>query len=132
MAVDIAVKVMAMVNCSADRQTTLGLQDTVVWPQDVSFAQFMSDLLPVPTDHPRINDDDLEQGLDVKASLLAKKLKKHARLIFQPTDDLRAHLRLDKKSGILEVYHQTAFLKEHLRLTRDVVPHPSFEECLQQ
>lgn len=90
----------------------------------------MSDLFPTQTDDPRLNDDDLEKGIDTKGALLAKKLKKHARLRFQPTDDLTSHLRLDKRTGILGLYHHTAFLKEHLRLTKDAPHNLSLEEYL--
>jgi hypothetical protein len=143
-AIDIAVKIMVMVNCSADLRSASGLQDRVRWPNDIPFSQFVSDLFPTPTDHPRLNEDDmeilsrpkeddLEKGVDkvdIKGALLAKKLKKHAGLNFQPTDDLRCHLRLNKKNGVLELYHHAAFLKEHLRLTKDEPENLSLEESL--
>jgi len=83
--------------------------------------------------HSRSNEDDLEKGVDkvdIKGALLAKRLKKHARLTFQPTDDLRCHLRLNTKNGVLELYHHAAFLKEHLRLTKDEPENLSLEGSL--
>lgn len=71
------------------------------------------------SDYPSLNDVDTESPLNMKASLTAKKLKKRAGLKFRPTDDLRSHLKLDRKNGVVEIYHHTAFLKEHLRLTKD-------------
>jgi len=133
-AIDIAVKIMIMVNCSADLRSTSGLQDRVGWPNCMCFAQFVSSLFPIPTDNPRVNEGDekkdLEKVVDIKGALLTKKLRKHAGLIFQPTDDLRSHLRFNKKNGILEVYHHTSFLKEHLRLTKDEPRNSSLEESL--
>ena len=47
------------------------------------------------TDHPSLNDDGLKGFMDLKAALMAKKLKKRVGVKLQPTDDLRRHLRLD-------------------------------------
>lgn len=121
-AVNLAVKVMVMINCTAQRRSygLLELRNIQApWRNDVPFRQFLEDMFPT-TDHPGLNSDDdaAELGIDMKTSLMAKKLKKHAGLKFQPTDDLRSHLKLDKKKGIVEIYHHTAFLKEHLRLTK--------------
>ena len=66
-----------------------------------------------------LNGDDPRSSDDIKAALMAKKLKKRAGLSFRPTDDLRDHLQLDRKTGSVEIYHHTAFLKEHLRLTKE-------------
>jgi hypothetical protein len=56
--------------------------------------------------------------LDMRSALTAKKLKKRAGLSFRPTNDLRSHLKLDRRKGVVEIYHYTAFLKEHLRITK--------------
>lgn len=120
-AINLAVKVMTMVNCSAQRQSSglleHGLSQTP-WRSDVTFSQFIAVIFPV-TDHPSLNDDDLKRSIDIKAALMAKKLKKRVGLKLKTTDDLRRHLRLDRKSRVVEIYHHTAFLKEHLRLTKD-------------
>lgn len=60
----------------------------------------------------------------------ATKLVKHAGLTLKATDDLRRHLRLDRAAGILEIFHHTAFLKEHLRLTMDLGSDADVEQCL--
>ncbi len=74
------------------------------------FSEFITSVFP-KTDHPSIDQ--------IKENLKATKLKKRARLRFEPTDDLRNHLRLDRKRAVVEIFHHTAFLKEHLRLTKD-------------
>ena len=51
--------------------------------------------------------------------LTGRKLNKTAGITCRATDDLREHLKLDNKNGVLQIFHQTAFLKEHLRLTKD-------------
>jgi hypothetical protein len=112
-AINIAVRVMMMVNCSMSRQSSIllehGNQD-VPWRNDVPFSEFITSIFP-KTDHPSIDH--------IKANLKATKLKKRARLSFEPTNDLRNHLRLDRKRAVVEIFHHTAFLKEQLRLTRD-------------
>jgi hypothetical protein len=112
-AVNLAIRVMMMVNCSASRQSSSLLEHgshQAPWRSDVAFSQFITDVFP-KTDHPSI--------IDIKENLRAKKLKKRARLRFQPTDDLRNHLKLDRKGAVVEIFHHTAFLKEHLRRTKD-------------
>lgn len=131
-AINLAVKVMAMVNCSAQRQSSGLLEHGVLqapWRSDVTFSQFISDIFPM-TDHPSLNDDDLKSSNDLKTALMAKKLKKRVGLKLQPTDDLRRHLKLDRKTRVVEIYHHTAFLKEHLRLTKDKAPNMSVGESI--
>jgi hypothetical protein len=112
-ALNLAVRVMLMVNVSASRRSSDLLEHgshQSPWRNDVGFSQFLTDAFP-KTDHPSI--------AQIKENLRAKKLKKTAGLRFQPTDDLRNHLRLDRKGAIVEIFHHTAFLKEHLRRTKD-------------
>ena len=131
-AINLAVRVMAMVNCAAQRQSSGLLEHGLAqapWRSDVTFSQFIISSFPM-TDHPGLNDDDLKSSMDLKAALMAKKLKRRIYLKFQPTDDLRRHLKLDRKNGVLEIYHHTAFLKEHLRLTKDKEPNMSVSESI--
>lgn len=117
-AINLAVRVMLMVNCSAARQSSSLLEHGIYqapWQSDDSFSQFIANVFPM-TDHPSVNGDDI---VDIKKQLMARKLKKKARLKFWPTDNLRDHLKFNKKRGVVELFHHTAFLKEHLRLTKD-------------
>ena len=121
-AIDLAVRVMTMVNCS-DQRLSPGLLEhgafQIRWPSDVTFSQFIANAFPA-TDHPSLNDEEgIAVGQGLKSALTANKLRKRARLTFRPTDDLRSHLRLDRKLHVVEIFHHTAFLKEHLRLTKD-------------
>jgi hypothetical protein len=121
-AIDLAVRVMAMVNCSAQRLSPGLLEHGALqirWPSDVTFSQFIANAFPM-TDHPSLNGEEgVAVGQGMKSALTANKLRKQARLTFRPTDDLRSHLRLDRKLHVVEIFHHTAFLKEHLRLTKD-------------
>jgi hypothetical protein len=83
------------------------------------------------TDHPNLNDNDhLGESPDIKAALAARNLKKHAGLRFEPTDDLRNHLKLDRKRGVVEIYHHTAFLKEHLIATQSASKNMTIDESI--
>jgi hypothetical protein len=112
-AVNLAVHLILMVNCGASRQSSIlaeyGSHQTP-WKNDVTLTQFVTGAFPQER-HPSIGD--------IKENLRATKLKKLAHLTFQPTNDLRNHLRLDKKTAVVEIFHHTAFLKEQLRLTKD-------------
>jgi hypothetical protein len=130
--INLAVKVMAMVNCAAQYEASGLLEHGTFqrrWQRDVTFSQFMNDAF-LTTDHPSLNDADTGAGLDMKSALMATKLKKQAGLKFRPTDDLRCHLRLNRKTGIVDIFHHTAFLKEHLRITKDKARPLSLEDCL--
>jgi hypothetical protein len=119
-AINMAVRVMTMVNCSSQRQSSNFLEhgySRIKWNQDMTFEAFVAASLP-RTDNPSLNEDT--DGLfDMKPTLIAKSLQKRAGLKFIPTDDLSNHLKLDVRSGELHVFHHTAFLKEHLRVTRN-------------
>jgi len=139
-AFNLAVQVMTMVNCSADNQPfgllELGTQ-SMLWHSNNSLAEFMGKAFPEKviaalhvgdTLHMR---DDSGKIRDVKAELSAKRLKKVAGLSFQGTDDLRNHLKLDVKKGVVEIYHYTSVLKQHLMASSEAARDPlSFDESI--
>lgn len=114
-AFNLAVRVMLMINCCIDGQAggrlELGVEPSV-WRGDKSLVEFVSATFPT-RDHPTLNEKD-ESYPDIKFELTAKKLGKVAGLRFKGTDDLRNHLKLDQKTGVVEIYHHTSVLKEHL------------------
>ncbi|KAL3417856.1 hypothetical protein PVAG01_10866 [Phlyctema vagabunda] len=119
-AVNLALRIMLMVNCCS-RFLSLGLLESgmsqITWKDNVGLSQYISDIFPM-TDHPSLNDGEDQRSPSLKNSLTALKLKKRAGLRFQGTNYLTDHLKLDRKTGVVEVFHHTAFLKEHLLLTR--------------
>ncbi|KAJ5885185.1 hypothetical protein N7495_009695 [Penicillium taxi] len=115
------VKVMTMLNCSAEQQAS-GVLDLGVelgtlplpWHHNISFSDFTLRAFP-RTDVGDLNFLDYAGKLrDVKSSITARRLERLARLSFRGTDDIRNHLRLDTRAGIVEIYHYTSVLKEHL------------------
>ncbi|RYP28250.1 hypothetical protein DL767_007300 [Monosporascus sp. MG133] len=118
-AFNLAMRAMAMVNCCIENQAG-GLlesgEEPSVWRSDKSLHEFISSTFPM-RDHPSLNEKD-ESAPDIKAGLTATKLKKVAGLKFKGTNDLRNHLKLDQKAGIVEIYHHTSVLKEHLMASK--------------
>ena len=120
-AITLAVQTMIMVNCSPWGQSTALLESgshRTPWRSGIPFSQFVSDIFPT-SDFPDLNDDETGLSHNMRTSLLARKLKEVVGMEFRPTDDLRNHLKLDRRNNVVEIYHHTAFLKEHLRLTKD-------------
>ncbi|KJZ74450.1 hypothetical protein HIM_06046 [Hirsutella minnesotensis 3608] len=122
-AFNLVVQVMAMVKCSAGNQPSgvleLGTQP-LTWHSDKSLTEFMLDAFP----HFGIVNlnvhDDLNKTRGVKPVLTGARLKKVAGLRFRGTDDLRNHLRMDDRRGIIEIDHYTSVLKEHLVASRPI------------
>ena len=126
-AINIAVRVLAGINCAGNLEDGMF---QVSWRSDVTFTQFITDAFP-QTDHPGLDSTDTYgSAMEIRAAVMARKLKKHLGLKFRPTDDLRSHLKLDRKSNTVELYHHTAFLKEHLRLTVEPPHNRSISDSL--
>jgi len=124
-AVDLAVRVMLMVNCSASRQDSVLVEDgnhQFPWRNDVTFTDYVRDIFSQKP-HPGI--------IHIKENLRAFKLKKRSGLIFEPTDDIRSHLKFDHKKAVVKIFHHAAFLKEQLKLTKNEPQSMSVSESLQ-
>lgn len=118
-AFNIAIKIMTSVNCSTEGQSC-GVFETGLapstWRSDQSAADFISFIFP-KRDHPSLSETD-ESSPDIKSEMTAMRLDKIAGLKFVGTNDLRNHLKLDQTSGVVEIYHHTSFLKEHLKSSK--------------
>jgi hypothetical protein len=96
-AINLAVRAMFTINCSAQHQLFHLLEhgaDRLEWRGEVAFAEFISGAFPM-TDYPSLNDNESPFSANMKKDLMARKLRKVAGLTFQPTDNLRNHLRLE-------------------------------------
>lgn len=118
-AFSVAVRIMAMVYSSAQEQMDGGLLESgsvpMTWHEDTAFADFMDAAFIAHDAAMQVtNHQDLFNQSTKLAKLTAKRLKKVAKLQLVPTDNLQNHLRMDLKRNIVEVYHHTGVLKEHL------------------
>jgi len=134
LAISLAVKVVFMMHCGPAHESQDVLEAGLYqppWRIDVPFSQFMVDAFPV-TDHPGFNTEDRKLFLNMEKELVARKLTKVAGLRFRPTDDLRCHLRLDRRTNTVDIFHHTAFLKEQLLLTKVEEGQPSITNWVEQ
>lgn len=108
-AFDLATSILLFMNCLVDTGTFESLERgsaTLIWTSQISIGRFVNGSVP-SIRHPFFEND---KRAEVQHSLAAKSLKK-AGLRFEATNDLRNHLRLDAKEGIVYVFHQSAALK---------------------
>ncbi|KAI0162630.1 hypothetical protein BJ166DRAFT_524140 [Pestalotiopsis sp. NC0098] len=112
-AFNLAMRVLTMVYCCVEGQNVGNLEaglDASMWNSITSATDFISSTFPA-MEHPSLED---ESSTHIKAQLSAINLRKVVGLSFIGTNDLRNHLKLDQKRGIVEIFHHTGFLKECL------------------
>ena len=119
-AFDIAVQIRFMVDCSSgadpDAIENLELGTTkTIWRQDQNLPTFFDQAFPQSREI--IDKEIAYKSAAFDPGLTARGLQKHARLILRPTNSLQDHLKLDRKNNFVYIFHQAAFLKEHLRRT---------------
>ncbi|KAK4452194.1 hypothetical protein QBC34DRAFT_447224 [Podospora aff. communis PSN243] len=87
-----------------------------IWPLDRPLSISIREAFPA-REHPSLTGShDLEAAI-IKPSLTAAHLIKAAGLTIKGTSNLRDHLKLNNNTGVVEIFHHTTFLKEHLLLT---------------
>lgn len=118
-AIDLAVRVMTMVNCQIQNRSLRLVEYGAVfhgWSSETTFSQFMEESFPVPIPlASKQADPSASDELLIKTDLTASWVINKAKLRFKATDDLRKHLVIDRKLRIVHVFHHVAFLKENLR-----------------
>lgn len=121
-----AVRVLTMTNVSTERSThtldddsderAVGSAQVAIWPATKTLHGSMTVLFPSRS-HPSLQYDD-PQAKSIKNSLSAESLRQRGRLTIEGTNNLWDHLKLDSDTGVVQVFHQTTFLKEHLLATK--------------
>ncbi|KAB8698118.1 hypothetical protein FH972_026368 [Carpinus fangiana] len=120
LALNTIVQIGLMTNCAAQEQALVMLESGLYgtpWHEAQSLVDFMESSFPKVEDEP--HDQKSSNTLEFDSSVTAWRLKKEAGLSLQPTDNIRNHLRLDRKNNVVEVFHHTGFLKEQLRLSKN-------------
>lgn len=127
-----AVELMVMTDCSTRAYDSPRLEGGAFrrpWGERVPFSEFMHNLYPYTT-HDILSYPDNDKYADFRSALKATVLKKRLGLIIRPTDDLRDHLRFDRRNNVLEVFHHAAFLKEQLALTKALPKDCNAGDCV--
>ncbi|KAB8356700.1 hypothetical protein FH972_024276 [Carpinus fangiana] len=118
LALNMVVEIAFLVTCAGQRHSLSALErgmHSAPWKSDDTFITFIIDSFPQAEEQSERKGGN---AVDFEGCLTAYHLRKEAKLRFQPTNDLRNHLKLDRKSGVLEIFHHAAFLKEQLRLSK--------------
>ncbi|GKU00105.1 hypothetical protein FLAG1_06048 [Fusarium langsethiae] len=121
-AVALGVKTMLMLDPSALHHSSDRLEKgtfRVHWKEDVPLSKYIQDSFPVGN-HIILSHNTSELFADAKRQLRAVNLKRRLKITIRATSDIRNHLLFDRRNSVLEVYHYTSFLKEQLRVTRDL------------
>jgi hypothetical protein len=132
MVLNMIIRITFMVDCTGSRQPYALLEEGVgrrCWQDNTTFCDFMISSFPI-VDQAALGEPETVLLKDIQSQLSARKLKKHLRVRFRPTDDLRSHLRFDRRTNTVDVFHHTAFLKEHLRCTKGRTDVNTFEDAL--
>ncbi len=130
-AFDLAVRITTMVGGAADSVDVsgsslafgeLGPPPYCTWQPEQCLDEFIAATFPMRTQPTLQDGDTYAEG--IKENLTCARLRKAAGLKVEGTDDLRNHLKLDQRTGRVQVFHYTSVLKEHLLATeRDVRQH---------
>lgn len=133
-AVSLTLRVMTMINYTASGRgwnlLEAGLYQSP-WRSDSTIGEFLNECFP-KTEHPELNDQTEGSYIDIRRALRARKLQKHAGIKFRGTNNIRRHLMLDRKTSVVELFHHTSFIKEHLRATKDDANDVTFENCIKK
>ncbi|KAK6535556.1 hypothetical protein TWF694_002010 [Orbilia ellipsospora] len=132
-AIGLAVKLLTMVYSThwlkQNAEHDNGDLESATWLDDIAFDAFVESRFPT-TDHPGFGEDSSSSFWEFKSKITGTKLVKRGGLIFEPTEDLSNHLKLNRATGVVEMFHHTAFLKESLRITKGSGGPMSIKESL--
>jgi hypothetical protein len=133
-AFSLAARVMTTVACSGEDAASAVLElgtEPVPWRGETSISQFLLAAFPLANTLSLDSLPGARRNQDVRLFLSAETITKVGRLRLQPTDDIRSHLNLDSKAGAVQIYQQTAVLKEHLKATEQLAATATIAETIQ-
>ncbi|KAG9200274.1 hypothetical protein G6514_007487 [Epicoccum nigrum] len=117
-AFNLAVSILLSINCGVPGNHADNLEDSEYafpWTSGLSVTTFVDEAF--------IQRSTVQQISNVSSiigpSLTAKRLKDKTGLQFQPTDDMRSHLRIDVRSRVVYLFDCTAVLEEMLAATQN-------------
>ena len=117
-AFNLAISILLSINCGVPGSHADNLEDSefaIPWTTELSVAAFVDEAFRKNSKVQQIGNVSSIMG----SSLTAKRLKDKTRLHFQPTDDMRSHLRIDVRLRIVYLFDCTAVLEEMLSATQN-------------
>ncbi|KAK2048122.1 hypothetical protein LZ31DRAFT_459304 [Colletotrichum somersetense] len=120
--IDLAIRITLMIDCSVVDYSKNRLDIDIYrahWKGGEPLSKFVERVF-APESHTVFSYPDHLSHSDFKSDLKATKLKNELGLAMRPTSDIRNHLRLNRKTMTLEVFHYTGFIKENLRRTKEL------------
>ncbi|KAK0627982.1 hypothetical protein B0T14DRAFT_513624 [Immersiella caudata] len=127
-AFELAVRIMTMTSLSCDNsqegfpaEATWDVEDKQAeapqtWQEVDTLSGAMNKLF-ISRIHPSLQSSDSQSSI-IRRNLTVVNLKRIAALRIEGTDNLQRHLRLDTTAGVVQIFHHTNFLKEHLLATK--------------
>jgi hypothetical protein len=129
-AINFVVQAMLMIDCAdKDRHWECYEVDgfrPVCWEDSKSFADFVEGVFPAEVQ----DREKVRTALREKNALKCWKLSKRANTKFLPTNNLAEHLLYDPVDNAIRIFHQTAFIKAHLRLSASMPIDSGIADCL--
>jgi hypothetical protein len=129
-AINSVIQVMLMIDCADKGRHWEGYEiggfKPVCWEDSKSLTDFVRGVFPMEArDH-----EKLKMALREKNTMKCWKLRKRARVKFLPTNNLAEHLLYDPIDNAIRIFHQTAFIKAHLRMSTSIPIDSEIAECL--
>lgn len=133
LALNTLMEVSFLINCAGQPQSLASLElghYATPWSGNMTMSAF------VDTSFRAIYSSTSEQKggnmHEYEGQVTASMIQKQAGLTIQPTDNLRNHLRLDRRNNVLQVFHHAGYLKQQLRLSKGMAGDMSIEKCLER
>ncbi|KAK1975140.1 hypothetical protein LZ30DRAFT_606312 [Colletotrichum cereale] len=130
--IDLAIRIALMTDSSAIDYSTNRLEKGIhrtEWKRGEPLSKFIERMF-ASEPHSVLSYPEHLSHSDFKYELKAAKLKRRLGIFIRPTDDIRNHLKLDRKTMTLEVFHYTGFIKENLRRTKELPSSASVSDSL--
>ncbi|KAF9878593.1 hypothetical protein CkaCkLH20_04085 [Colletotrichum karsti] len=132
--IELATRIAFMTSCLALDYSTDRLEKggyRAEWRDTEPLSKFIEKFFE-PQSHMVLSYPEHLGHADFKSDLKATKLKKVLGIVIRPTNDIRDHLKLDRKNMTLDVFHCTGFVKEHLRRSKDPGDKRTIQDALKR
>lgn len=131
---ELATRIAVMTTCSTLDYAAVWLgkgSHRAEWRHTEPLSKFVEKLFE-PQSHMVLSYPEHLGHADFISDLKATKLKKVLGVMIRPTNDIRDHLKLERKNMTLDVFHCTGFIKEHLRRSKESGDKSTIQDALKR